>query len=118
MWVRQGAALPAPPPHDRAISAAAWSSKGILASSDDEVIRLWDPITNLVRIMFAPHTNALAWSRDGATLYASDGRVVRSWPVDLARDASAAEVRARLDELTTATIIDGRAGTPAYNRGE
>jgi WD40 repeat protein len=117
--LRANTTLAGPLPHDRAVAAAAWSSKGLLASGDEEVIRVWDPITNLTRTVFAPHMNALAWSRDGNTLYASDGRIVQAWPIDLARGASSADVRARLDQLTTAQIIEGRAATPAaYNRRE
>ena len=104
--------IPGPAPHARAIGLAAWSVTGILASSDDETIQLWDPATKRTRMIFAPHMASLVWSRDGGTLYASDGRLVQAWPIDLVKGASPAEVRARLDHRTTARIVDGRAATP------
>jgi WD40 repeat protein len=113
IWdLRMHVRVPGPPAHVRAIGDAAWSTTGILASSDDETIQLWDPATQRTRAIFAPHVASLVWSRDGGTLYASDGRLVQAWPIDLAKGASPAEVRARFDQLTTARIVDGRAATP------
>lgn len=101
-----------PPPHARPVERLAWSPRGVLASADDEVVRLWDPATGVARAIYAPHARELAWSPDGATLYTSDGYTIAAWPIDLATGASPREVRARLDQLTTARIIDGRVATP------
>ena len=99
-----------PPPHTHAIEHVAWSPAGVLATADDEIVQLWDPATNLVRVIYAPHTVSIAWANDH--LVTTDGRVVSDWPVDLARGATPDEVRARLDALTTARIIDGLVSTP------
>jgi sugar lactone lactonase YvrE len=56
--------------------------------------------------------SSLAWSLDGTTLYTTDGRVIDAWPIDLATGASPAEVRARLERLTTAQIRGDHAETP------
>jgi len=110
--LRTGARIEGPPPHERAVVRAAWSSTGVLASCDDETIQLWDAATKRTRVIVAPRTSSLTWSRDGRTLYASDSHVVHAWPIDLAAGASTAEVRSRLEQSTTARIRDGRASTP------
>lgn len=101
-----------PAPLARSVEHLAWSAHGILAAADEQVVRLWDPDRDRIRVLYAPHISAMVWSGDGGTLFTSDGRHVTAWPIDVARGASAAEVRARLGQLTSAQIVDGRATTP------
>jgi hypothetical protein len=108
---RTGARRAGPPVHDRMIVDFAWSGGGVLAAADEETIWLWDPATGLSRAMYAPRVSAMVWARDGKSLYTTDGRQVTAWPIDLAAGASPADVRARLEMLTTARIVDGRART-------
>jgi WD40 repeat protein len=95
-----------PPRHELAIRRAAWSSTQLLATSDDETIQLWDPATRRARVIVAGQLASIAWSRDGKTLYATDGQVMYAWPIDMAAPTP------NLDALTTARIVDGRAETP------
>jgi WD40 repeat protein len=101
-----------PADHVRDVRLVAWSPADVLASSDDEIIQLWNPATGLTRAIYAPHTSTMVWSADGRTLFTSDGKLIEAWPVDLATGASPAELRARLDALTSARIVDGRVTTP------
>ena len=64
------------------------------------------------RALSTLRTRVRSRSSDGGTLFTTDGRTVVAWSIDLARGATPGEVRARLDELTTAQIIDGRVATP------
>jgi hypothetical protein len=102
----------APPPHARAITALAWSPTGILATVDAETVHLWDARSGIARVVFAEHVRALAWSADGATLYTTDGLAVVAQPIDLAHGATPREVRARIEALTSARIVDGKPTTP------
>jgi WD40 repeat protein len=98
--------------HGHAVELLAWSPLEILAAVDDETIRLWDPAADVTRVIYAPHTIALAWSRDGKSLFTTDGHTIATWPVEVRRGATPQEVRARLDALTSAEIVDGRVATP------
>ena len=63
-------------------------------------------------MVYAPHILSMVWSDDGKMIYASDGRTMRSFPIDMATGASPAEVRRRLSALTTARIVHGKLLTP------
>jgi WD40 repeat protein len=97
--------------HEREIDQLAWSSTGILAAADDETVRLWDRASGRTRVIYA-QAIAMVWSADGTSLFTTDGRVIQSWDVDVAKGASPIEVRQRLDALTSARIINGRLVTP------
>lgn len=93
----------------------AWSSTGTLASADDETVRLWDTNTRRTSVLDVPHALAMAWSDDGNTLFTTNGRVIEAWSVAHDRGESVAALRARLAQLTSAHIVNGRAitrGTP------
>jgi WD40 repeat protein len=98
--------------HPLDVRLVAWSPSGILASSDDDIVQLWDSGSGLTRAIYAPHTTTMVWSADGHTLFTSDGRVIEAWPIDVATGVSPAELRARLEALTSARIVDGRVTTP------
>ena len=104
-------AAAAPPPHARAITSLAWSAGNVLATVDAETVHLWDARTGVARVVFAEHVRSLAWSADGATLYTTDGLAVRAQPIDLAHGATPREVRARIEALTSARIVDGKPTT-------
>jgi len=98
--------------HALAVDGLAWSSTGILASHDGETVRLWDPVADRTRVIYAGHVISIVWARDGRSIVTTDGRVFRSWPVDLAHGASPTEVRDRIEHLTSARIVDGVVATP------
>jgi WD40 repeat protein len=109
--LRAGAPLARPPDHDRSIEHLAWSSRGVLAAADDETVRLWDPDAEHVRVLYVPQVSAIVWSGDGRTLFTSDGHHLAAWPIDLTRGSSPEEIRSRLDDLTSASIVNDRAMT-------
>jgi hypothetical protein len=45
-------------------------------------------------------------------LYTTDGRTIDAWSIDMSAGTSPRDVRARLDQLTSARIVDGRLTTP------
>ncbi len=99
--------------HTLPVELLAWSSAGILAAADAETVRLWEPVSQRIRVLVAPHVLAMAWSPDATRLYTTDGKVIEQHDVaDLAADASVADVRRRLDALTSARIVNGRVVTP------
>ena len=105
-----GARRDGPLPHVHAIERLAWSPGGLLASAGDEIIQVWDPASGIVRVVYAPHTIAMVWKDD--RLVTTDGKVATVRAIDVARGASVPEVRRRMDELTSAQIVDGLVVTP------
>jgi hypothetical protein len=99
--------------HGESVRGLAWATTGVLAFHDGEVVWLWNPATDRTRALYAGRVSSLVWSADATTLTTTDGRALHSWPIELARGVSPAEVRARIEHLTSARIAAGRALTPA-----
>jgi WD40 repeat protein len=106
-----GTRRPGPPPHELPIQGITWSAGGWLASRDEDTVHVWDPASGHAHVLSTPHVVAAIWGLDGA-LYTSDGRVVQQWHVDLAHDADAVSLRARIAQTTTARVVGDRVETP------
>jgi WD40 repeat protein len=95
--------------HDDAIWDLAFSPTGqwLASASHDRIVRLWGLYSGRRHALYG-HTQSvgtIAFSPDGALLASgSDDQTIRVWSLDDASPLDAAQLRARIETLTTVQI--------------